>query len=325
METIIFGNKQLYSYQHPDYIYIHFYKIIFSLFCLFNLICFINKKDNTKDILLTSTEKINLDNYEVFKYNQIKEKLLETNCSQMSRNEREFLNGIIRKFKPKKVLEVGVNLGGSSIIILNAINDIIGAKLYSFDLNDKEFVGECVNKYFPNLLKNWKLFKGNISTEFLNHIGNNIDMVFFDTAHLEPGEILDFLIVLPFLKEEAIVVFHDIAKQLNSTHRVEFAPYLIYNGIRGEKFLPSGEDILTQNIGGIKLEKNQYRYHEEYFRILGGEWQYFPKEIHIKLMRKFFKNYYDKRCLKIFEEAISFNRIFVKRNPRYVYYKYTAD
>ena len=31
-------------------------------------------------------------------------------------NQPEFLNGIIRKFKPPKVLEVGINRGGSSII-----------------------------------------------------------------------------------------------------------------------------------------------------------------------------------------------------------------
>ena len=35
----------------------------------------------------------------------------------MSNKEREFINGIIRKFKPKKILEVGVYHGGSSVII----------------------------------------------------------------------------------------------------------------------------------------------------------------------------------------------------------------
>jgi len=48
----------------------------------------------------------------------------------------------------------------------------------------------------------------------MKSIGNNIDMVFIDSAHFEPGEILDFLIVLPFLKEEAIVMFHDIGNQI---------------------------------------------------------------------------------------------------------------
>ena len=70
-------------------------------------------------------------------------------------NQKEFLNGIIRKLKPKKILEVGVDRGGSSIIILNAIDDFEDAHLYSIELNSEEKVGECVNKYFPKFLKKW--------------------------------------------------------------------------------------------------------------------------------------------------------------------------
>ena len=39
-------------------------------------------------------------------------------------NQKEFLNRVIRKYKPKKIVEIGVSIGGSSIIILNAIIDI---------------------------------------------------------------------------------------------------------------------------------------------------------------------------------------------------------
>lgn len=209
---------------------------------------------------------------------------------------------------------------------MNAIEDIKGSKLYSIDLNEKEFIGNCVNKYFPNLIKNWILFKGNIATEYMEKIGKNIDIALFDTSHLEPGEILDFLIVLPFLKEEAIVIFHDIAMQMtNSKNRNEFAPYIIFNGIRGQKFLPSGKNILKQDIGAIKLEKNQQKYYEDYFRLLGGQWQYFPKEIHINQIKIFVTKYYNKECLTIFEEAISFNRVFVKKNPKPLYYNITSD
>ena len=49
----------------------------------------------------------------------------------MGGNQREFINGIIRKFKPKKIVEIGVYYGGSSAVILNAIKDIEGAHLYS--------------------------------------------------------------------------------------------------------------------------------------------------------------------------------------------------
>ena len=178
-------------------------------------------------------------------------------------------------------------------------------------------------------MKKWTLFTGNIATAFLEEIGNNIDMAFFDTSHQEPGEIMDFLMVLPFLKENAIVAFHDIAMQITHSHdRNEWAPYIIYNGIRGEKYLPSGDDILKQDIGAAKLDTNQKRYYQEYFRLLGGQWQYFPKEGHVTQIRNFFKKYYEKdckECLIIFEEAISFNRDFVKKNPKKKIHDFVSD
>ena len=132
--------------------------------------------------------------------------------------------------------------------------------------------------------------------------------------------ILDFLMVFPFLKEEAIVGFHDIGHQINygggKNSRNEWAPYIIFNIIKGEKFLPSGNEILTKDIGFIKLEKNKNNYINDYFRTLGGQWQYFPSEIHIELMRNFIKKHYDNNCLIIFEEAVKFNREFVKNNPK---------
>ena len=89
-------------------------------------------------------------------------------------------------------------------VILNAIDDFKNSKLYSIDLNSAIFVGQCVNKFFPHFMRNWKLFKGNIATEYIEKIGNNIDIAMIDTAHFEPGEILDFLIILPFLKKKQL-------------------------------------------------------------------------------------------------------------------------
>ena len=55
-------------------------------------------------------------------------------------NQHEFLNGIVRKFRPKKIVEIGVAKGGGSSIILNAIQDE-GAHLYSIDLsNNKTYI-----------------------------------------------------------------------------------------------------------------------------------------------------------------------------------------
>ena len=91
---------------------------------------------------------------------------------------------------------------------------------------------------------------------------------------------------------------------------------IIFNSIRGEIFLPSGKNLLTHDIGAKKLYFNQKIYFHDYFRVLGGQWQYFPKENIINIMNKFIKRYYDNDCLNIFNEAVDFNRNFVKQNPK---------
>jgi predicted O-methyltransferase YrrM len=326
LNNIFKNNPKKYNSNYSLYNIKKIISLIYIFLITLVIYLFFKKKNyinNRKEI------KIYFDKYEVKIYNELKEKLQKTNCSQMWNNQREFLNGIIRKFRPKKILEIGVALGGSSIIILNAIKDIKNAYLYSIDLNNNIRIGHCVPKFFPEFLNKWSLYKGNIAAKFIESIGGNIDMVLIDSAHFEPGEIIDFLIVLPFLKEGAIVCFHDIGNQITKAgyknSRKEWAPYLIYNIIRGKKYLPSGNQILTHDIGAIKLENNQYKYIHDYFRVLGGQWQYFPKEMHINLLRKLFNKYYDKDCLIMFEETVSFNRKFVRNNPMKNLYNYNSD
>jgi len=293
-------------------------KIILALFLLILLIV------SENIIFIENLAKIPFDQYETNVFNNIKDKLKNTKCSKMWGNQREFINGIIRKSKPNKVLELGVLHGGCSIIILNAIKDLKNSHLYSIDLDSSEKVGYCVKNLFPNLLKKWTLFKGNVAAQFMDKIGKNIDLAMVDTSHFEPGEILDFIMILPFLKEEAIVIFHDIDHQITHSKgkhmRYEWAPYLIFNIIRGEKYLPSGKGILNKNIGAIKLEKNQKKFIHDYCRALGGQYQYFPKEEHIKIIKNFFRTHHDNFCNTVLEETIEFNRQFVKDNYKEDYY-----
>ena len=272
---------------------------------------------------------IYLDKYETDIYNSIKKKLLDFPCQDMWKNQPEFLNGVVRRFRPKKIVEIGVRTGCASSIILNAIKDVNNSHLYSIDLNKRGSIGKCVYKLFPNLLSKWTLYKGDIAAKFMEEIGKDIDMAFIDSAHFEPGEILDFIIILPFLSEEAIIVMHDIANQITISSiskgwfgkRNEWAPYLIFNSIRGKIYLPSGGNPLTHDIGARKLDFNQKQYFHDYFRVLGGQWQYFPKEKYIKEMYTYFKKYYDIDCLNIFNESVNFNRRFVKQNPKENLYK----
>ena len=249
-------------------------------------------------------------------------------------NQREFLNGVVRRFRPKKIVEIGVAEGCASSIILNAIQDLGDSHLYSIDLSDRNTIGICAKSLFPNLLSKWTLYKGNIATKFMENIGKEIDMVLIDSAHFEPGEILDFIIVLPFLKKEAVIVMHDIANQITvpkrnkkgwMRERNEWAPYIIFNSIRGKIYLPSGKNLLTHDIGAKKLDINQNQYFQDYFRVLGGQWQYFPKEEYIQEMYQYFKKYYDNTCLSIFKETVNFNREFVKKNSKANLYKKNSN
>jgi len=293
------------------------YRISFLLFCFFIFIFISYNYSEEKNPLY-------FDKYEANIFNEIKDKLLKSQCSLMWANQREFINGIIRKYKPKKIVELGVLFGGSSIIILNSIKDLSNSHLYSIDIDGSPIVGNCVKKYFPHLSNKWTLFKGSIAAKYIEKIGKNIDLAMIDTSHFEPGEILDFLLILPFLKDEAILIFHDIDHQITHSRgkdmRYSWAPYKIFNLIRGKKFLPSGQGILNKDIGAIKLEKNQKRFLYDYCRALGGQWQYFPLEEHIQIVINFFEKYYDEECITILKESIEFNRKFVLDNPKEDFY-----
>ena len=70
------------------------------------------------------------EDYEQEYLNKIKNKL---DGALLSTIDMRFINGMIRKYKPKKILEVGVASGGSTAIILNAIENIENSHLYSID------------------------------------------------------------------------------------------------------------------------------------------------------------------------------------------------
>ena len=126
--------------------------------------------------------------------------------SEMTFSERAFLSGAIRKFKPKKILELGVAAGASSAIILNAIQDLEGAALYSIDYSAEYYrkkekkSGYIVKEKYPELANKWKLYTGGPACHFLDEIGNDIDFCLLDTTHYLPGEISDFFNDSPFPK-----------------------------------------------------------------------------------------------------------------------------
>jgi predicted O-methyltransferase YrrM len=304
---------------------------IFIKFCYIFLIIIVIINDNysTKDSFYDLHPE--LYGREIFE--QIKSKYNEDLV--MSVNEYYFVNGLIRLYKPKKLLEIGVCSGGMSAAILNSIKDIKGAILYSCDLEKKNYkinsnnykVGHFVFKKFPNLMNKWKLYTGNTTSAFIENIGGNIDFVFIDTAHVMPGEVLNIIEILPFLKKNAIIAFDDI----NHQTRVSLAkiPYfyscnnLLFSILKGKKILFN--NILSKQ-GAVILESNQKKYYFDYFYLLLHNWSYMPNKFELNTIRKLVEKYYSPYLLYIFDVAVKVNFHLLKikglLNKDYILYTF---
>ena len=235
-------------------------------------------------------------------------------------DEQKYLNGMVRKFKPKKLVEIGVSGGGTSALMLNAIKDMPDAKLYSIDRYVNWYRGEgkksgwAIEERFSELMNKWTFYTGVNTAEVIEKIGNNIDFAYIDTVHKCPGEMINFLEILPFLKEEAIVVLHDtymnfLANYIYDKKIINYSNNQLLCYIRGELILPSyGNEVFSRNIGGLKLYKNQKNYLKQYFLALGTHWVYMPEENDLKILRDFYIKYYGEKLVEIYDDAVAKNK-----------------
>jgi predicted O-methyltransferase YrrM len=261
----------------------------------------------------------------------ITDKIMNYSSWQLENEQPYFINGIVRKHKPKKCLEIGVAKGGSSIIILNAIKDIKNSCLISLDLNtelyydDKLKTGDSVFKYFPELTGKWKLYTGEQSHKFLDKLKLKFDFLLLDTAHLSPGELINIIEVLPFLKDNAIIVLHDIMFHLPSnnyyaTKEIKYHPSNIFlmTALYGDKLIIEYGKKNIDNIGAIQLYSNQKKYYLNYFLLLLSPLEYIPNEKHIQELRWFIKKYYkEKIYLDLFNKAVEENQIYVNKFTKF--------
>ena len=265
----------------------------------------------------------NLKNFDNFESNYLEDILDNLSShlqfSLMSQNQRQFINGIVRKLKPKKILEVGVFAGVNSAIILNAIKDIDNSMLYSVDLaeycdrdNDKLTVF-IVDEKCHNLKNKWKIYRGNVIAKFIEEIGNDIELCILDTAHSNPGEFLDFIMIAPFLAKNAVVIIHDIELHNISS---KYGPTCgtLFSCLKGKKFYPLNDGEYNYifgfpNIGAVKLDSNFLEYIEDIFFLLTLPWSYIPSQDDQNLILDHLNKYYDKQLVSIYVKILEYTKI----------------
>ena len=282
------------------------------------------------DIINSSTEEINILNSLGEDYKQY---------SEMSEQDRAFLNTLVLRKQPQRLLELGVCSGGSSLVLLNAIKNINNAHLYSIDYNTQHYklkdklTGFYVDN-FPELKNKWTLKTGALALDFMEEIGGDIDFCLIDTVHSNPGEILDFLMVLPYLKKDATVVFHDTSLHTRTQIRPKFSEWQITNGllmssITGQKLIPADKpfssDMLFANIGAIELNTNTFEHLWEIFNLLTMKWRYQLKYEETEKIYNFIKQFYGEYYSQYFYRIVQHQTEIKILDSQYTTKDYTKE
>ena len=271
--------------------------------------------------------------------------------SLMTRPERLFVNGLIRHFKPKKILEVGVWTGTGTCVVLNAMKDMPETRLHSIDLlstipknhpqntagQDKN-IGYMASEMFPQALKSgrggiWTLHRGQRSEKVLDQVGDGIDFVVLDADHDLPGEIIDFLLILPRTTEDCVFVLHDInitltnrSRQIMGVNRHRCGRLLMstvtadkcypklgnpldFNDEQSQVLLKKVQDKSVPNIGAFRVGPETRRTEHladlfNYFLMVWFSFFGFQDFVNIDNM---FRRYYPDQLVNLFEIGFNYN------------------
>ena len=252
--------------------------------------------------------------------------------SEMQRNERYFLNGIVRYLKPAKILEVGVASGGGSSIILNAIRDLPSSQLISVDYCEKYYGGNTdklsgwlVDEQFPQLKGKWTIYRGGDISRYIERVGGDIDLLVLDTAHIHPWETLNFLCVLPFMKPGSWCVLHDVSLPYLPGREEDLACRYLYGHVATDcRIMPAPDEGYIphfSNIGAFHVTEDTVKYSGGLFESLLCPWMAIPGafdktvfrygtpilESDIDDIRAIIRKYYPEQA-DFFEHSIEFQK-----------------
>lgn len=177
---------------------------------------------------------------------------------------------MLKKTNPKKVVEIGLAAGGTTVVIMNCLSLMdTETEMYSLDLSDRyyrdaekdvAFVAKELKHYMNPKLKHTFL-TGKYAPEFIDEIGGGIDFLIIDTAHSLPGEILDFLAYFPYLSPNAMVVLHDLTYNMTGPYH-SYATKVLFDTVVADKYITEDADKIAgfANIGAFRITEDTNKY-----------------------------------------------------------------
>ncbi len=225
----------------------------------------------------------------------------------MTSDEHAFILELIKEYRPKKILEIGTNVGGTTAVLLSAVHKLaLGAKLFSVDLDStyeqimQDTVYSAMNAAYQHNWDSdsWIIKCGHTIAGVAEGIGGGIDFCVIDAAHILPGELLDFIAVLPFLSDGAIVVLHDIRIATSGAEKAWVATNVLFSAVVAEEKCTAHNDAgHTINIGAFKVGADTRKYIENVMCALALPWEFLPYEQCLNeynnIVMKYYQGQYD--------------------------------
>ena len=239
--------------------------------------------------------------------------------AEMSSGDHKLLEHVFKVKQPKKIVEIGVSAGGTTCHLFEqAPKDAV---IYSVDIA-KEYYRDpskpvgylALDFYDPARHPEWHLFPGQDICQCIDAIGTDIDFVVLDSAHLLPGELLSFIVLLPYLHEHSVLFLHDISLHMYGKLKwpgMEPAPLcfctsLLFAAITSQKKEFSGDSI--PNSGIIQVERDLVmRDMHMLINMLFLDWNYLPNPRVIALTMDIISQFYDRNTSDLVNKAVAYN------------------
>lgn len=254
-------------------------------------------------------DKIELDyNIEASAREDIK-RLIVDGSAEMNKFQHAFVAGLFKKYKPHKILEIGIAAGGTTCF-LHECTKKYGYKLEIFSVDKFENYYRVPSKKTGHLLKEMvmcdgyedileyqHLLIGKSIPFYIEEIGNNVDFLIIDTTHALPGELLDFFVCLPYLKEGAIVVLHDTVCNILENSN-SFATKILFDVVKAKKIVNFNVDeekyTGLPNIMAFEITEDTKVNAKDVLSALTLNWQYgLEDDEKLKYAQLISKNYGD--------------------------------
>lgn len=207
----------------------------------------------------------------------------DTNYGQISRYEAEFLMRRVIDKKPSCILEIGTASGSSAAHMLEAIKmSGVTCVLHTFEYLDYCYFdktkcpGFLVNDIFGASPSNMKIHIKSSAFDIEKYLAENtVDFLFIDGNHSHPWAVIDVLLALPYLSENATIVFHDINLHLlgGENKKNDKGPHYAFYYLRSFNKIAVALRPYP-NIGSLEINSNKMQVAENLIDILFRfEWE----------------------------------------------------